>query len=193
MKLATRNPLGPLVTLTCLWTGCGGIGVPGGISSEGFSWVNASDDAIAGIDRGSVEIVTFRQVTPKSPTFVIWIDRVGSSDSRSGSTDYEMTQQVPDGPEIKLQYDLGTEGTEEIKIGDSTYSPAKGRLFLISTAGGVISVKQLDRPLESFPKDTKTLQTFAATDDAIREFFDPDGTDAVETADESSAENAVQE
>ena len=142
-----------------------------GSATYDLSWTSSSADAVPGIDKGSVHIMTLKSAA-RPLTFAVWTDMdVGSSVGSEGKGFYELTQQGSDGSRLEIRYESpdGEAGTMTIEGVDHDLSD--GALFLISAAGEELRVLQLEYDMDEFPTDSSALKTLAEDDQAILEFF----------------------
>jgi hypothetical protein len=109
---------------------------------------------------------------------MIWHDFTGESTGHSaGSTAGRFyidrgSVQAADGRSLAWEVRTRDGRTGEVEIGGLRYDLATGGLFLVTSHGGTMTVRQLPRDLSHVPLDQDGILAFAGTDPDLAAFLD---------------------
>jgi hypothetical protein len=126
------------------------------------------------------DIVTWDQgaVYHLGTVFVIWTDGsaggYGSSHTTRQSMKCQGNLRTRDGRTVEFQCETPDRKTGQATVNVVTYDLKEGNLFLVTTEGDQIKVKQLKRNLSDLKFDRDSLQAFGKKDPDVAEFFAKD-------------------
>jgi hypothetical protein len=156
--------------------GCGGPSPPQGSGTGWVTWERFQEiNPKAGIDKAQANLGIWKSESDRL-AFLILTDFVGASPSRSsgkgkGPEKYEGQQKAPDGQQVEWQCETTDGKTGKMTINGSTYELAKGALFLVSTQGGKVEVRQLQRDLLKVKPDQESVEKLLKDDPDVGSFF----------------------
>jgi hypothetical protein len=167
---------------------CGAIALLGALCLPGFG----GDPQPQGSGAGNIAWERFKDVCPKAgiekaqASFGIWkegglaflivTDFVGSSRDRGsgkgvGPEKYEGQQKARDGRKVEYQCETADGKTGTMTINGSSYQLAKGSMFLVSTRGGKVEVRQVKRDLLKVKPDQEAVEKLLKDDADVASFF----------------------
>ena len=110
--------------------------------------------------------------------FAVWSDGSNGGGGNSNSSGQSMKCQgslrTRDGRTVEFQCETPDGKTGQATVNDVTYDLEGGNLFLVTTEGDQIKVKQLKRNLSDLKFDRDSLQAFGKKDPDVAEFFAKD-------------------
>ena len=111
----------------------------------------------------------------KHVVYVILADFDGSSHSKNTAKDawtreYVGSLKNHDGRSIEWRCEAKVPPTGEIRINDKTYDFKKGRLFLVSSRGSELVVRQIERKIDP-QKEKESLEKLMETDPVFGAFL----------------------
>ena len=167
---------------------CGAIILLGSISFHVF----ANEPQPRGTGAGNIAWERFNDVCPKAgiekaqASFGIWkagglaflivTDFVGSSRDRGsgngvGPEKYEGQQKARDGRKVEYQCETADGKTGTMTINGSSYELGKGTMFLVSTRGGKVEVRQVKRDLRKVEPDQESVEKLLKDAADVASFF----------------------
>jgi len=173
--IATGCGVIALLGVLCL-PGCGGPSPPQGSGTGWVTWERFQEiNPKAGIDKAQANLGIWKSESD-GLAFLILTDFVASSPGRSGgkgkgSEKYEGQQKAPDGQKVEWQCETTDGKTGKMIINGSSYELSKGSLFLVSTRGGKVEVRQVQRNLLKVKPDQESVEKLLKEDADAASFF----------------------
>src|SRR5262249_46814913 len=139
------------------------------IAWERFKEVNPK----AGIEKAQASFGIWKE---GGLAFLILTDFVGSSRDRGsgkgvGPEKYEGQQKARDGRKVEYQCETADGKTGTMTINGSSYELAKGSMFLVSTRGGKVEVRQVKRDLLKVALDQESVEKLLRGNADVASFF----------------------
>ncbi len=103
--------------------------------------------------------------------FMVWVDFNYDETTTERDATIKTVASHWDGRRIEWQLAVTDGNFTKLRINDSDYDPTKGTLFLVSTNGGTIQIRQLRAPLPEPGVELETCEAFAKSDPDVAKFI----------------------
>jgi hypothetical protein len=163
----------PILAGTLFLLGCGGPTPPQGSGTGFVAWERFKEiNPKAGINKAHANYGVWKD---DGLVFLILTDFVGSSRDHSsgkgtGSDKYEGRHKATDGQKVEWQCETADGKTGKMIINGSSYELAEGSLFLDSTRGGKVEVRQVQRDLLKVKPDQESVEKLLNEDADVGSF-----------------------
>ena len=164
----------PILASTLFLLGCGGPSPPRGSGAGFIAWERFGEiNPKAGIDKAHANYGVWKD---DGLAFLILTDFVGSSRDRSsgkgtGPEKYKGQHKAPDGQKVEWQCETADGKTGKMIINGSSYELSNGSLFLVSTRGGKVEVRQVQRDLLKVKPDQESVEKLVKDEADVGSFF----------------------
>ncbi len=163
-----------VVVSTLFVPGCGGSSPPQGNGAGYVAWDRFKEiNPKADIEKAQANYGIWRD---DGLAFLILADFVGSSRDRSsakgtGAEKYAGQHKASARQRVEWECETTDGKTGKMIINGSSFELAKGALFLVSTQGGKVEVRQFQRDLLKVKPDQESLERLLKDDPDVGSFF----------------------
>lgn len=154
-------------------------GGPTGVSSGGTNWFLAAPDPVPGLHEGGIDRVTYTLPGGEKLPVVLWNDSgnsIGFSSQAGGGRAFSdgelgLRGRSPVPVHVEAVRQAGGQWAVEVTIQGNRYHTSQGEVFLLSTRGDSVGVRQVQMEASRVPEIPDQIRAFGSSVPEIATFF----------------------